>query len=61
MKKVRYLGEATVELPTLGIVVSKGDEITVDDDFTNANFGDSEAPKRSKPVATTATTTKEEA
>jgi hypothetical protein len=60
-KKVRYLSDATVELPTLGIVVSKGDEITVDDDFANANFSDIESPKRSKATATTATTTKEEA
>jgi hypothetical protein len=47
-KRVRYTGEATVELPTLGVVVEHGAELDVDDDFANANFVDVVVAKKTK-------------
>lgn len=38
MKKVRYDGEDTRSMPTLGKTVSKGDIIEVPDDFNEFNF-----------------------
>lgn len=38
MKKVRYDGEDTRSMPTLGKTVSKGDVVEVPDDFNEFNF-----------------------
>jgi hypothetical protein len=38
MKKVRYIGELPVILPTVGLEVNPEDVIDVPDDFNNAAF-----------------------
>ena len=38
MKRVKYMGEAIVHLPTLGVMLEYGDEVDVPDDFENALF-----------------------
>ena len=45
MKKVQYDGEDTRELPTLGVVVTKGDVIEVPDDFDVFNFSPADGKK----------------
>lgn len=40
MKKVRYTGEDPALLPTLNVQVSRGDVITVPDDFDADNFAE---------------------
>lgn len=39
-RKVRYVGEREVVIPSTGQVVRPGDEIEVGDDFVNAAFVD---------------------
>ncbi len=38
MKKVKYVGQYEANLPTLGIAVTPGDVIDVDDNFENVLF-----------------------
>lgn len=54
-KQVRYDGEDTRELPTLGFTVSGGDVIEVPDDFDVFNFSpvDSKKAKIDVPPAKT--------
>jgi hypothetical protein len=55
VKKVKYNGEITVIIPSLGLEVSKGNIIGVPDNFNNALFEDvppeSQKKKEVKPNA----------
>lgn len=42
MKKVKYNGDYTVIMPTLGIEVNPGDTVDVEDDFNNDHFAQAE-------------------
>ena len=59
MTQVQYIGEQVLEYPTLGFTVSKGDVVTVPDDFVDANFTPVTA-KATKQVPTDNSTTTEE-
>jgi hypothetical protein len=48
LKKVKYVGDVEVVIPTLGLVVNKDDVIEVDDSFYNAQFEDVVEKKENK-------------
>ena len=60
MAQVQYNGEQTLEFPTLGFTVSKGDVVTVPDDFEDANFTPVTAKSNNKQTPTDNSSTTEE-
>lgn len=50
MKTVKYDGEDTRVMPSLGVVVSNGDVVEVPDDFDEFNFSDTKDPASIKVI-----------